>query len=162
MRQIYPCQCHRLNLKKAKLKKTKSLDCEIRYLWPNFILNSNRVIQTQNPKVWCLYNRYSSRYKVWGGWVRQRCRVSYVTGASNWYWLTVGQGLLSLQQVRVQRECFISSVFFSLPLIYLFSPVPLFHLLYYLFSLSVGGDTKWPTRIDVLNPNTIIQNQGIR
>ena len=27
-------------------------------------------------------------------WVRQRCRVSYITGASSWYWLTVGQGLL--------------------------------------------------------------------
>ena len=32
----------------------------------------------------------------WGGRVVRRCRVSYVTGASNWYWLTVGQGLLSL------------------------------------------------------------------
>ena len=40
-----------------------------------------------------------------------------------------------------------------------FFPVPLFHLFYYLFylfSLSVGDDTKWPTRVDVsLNPNTI-------
>ena len=33
---------------------------------------------------------------IGGGWVVRRCRVSYVTGASNWYWLTVGQGLLSL------------------------------------------------------------------
>ena len=33
---------------------------------------------------------------VWGGGrVVRRCRVSYVTGASYWYWLTVGQGLLS-------------------------------------------------------------------
>ena len=31
-----------------------------------------------------------------GGRVVQRCCVSYITGASNWYWLTVGQGLLSL------------------------------------------------------------------
>ena len=31
-----------------------------------------------------------------GGWEWQWCRVSYVTGASNWNWLTVGQGLLSL------------------------------------------------------------------
>ena len=31
-----------------------------------------------------------------GGRVWRRCRVSYVTGASNWYWFTVGQGLLSL------------------------------------------------------------------
>ena len=33
---------------------------------------------------------------LWGGWVRQRCRAAYLTGASNWDWLTVGQGLLSL------------------------------------------------------------------
>ena len=38
-----------------------------------------------------------------------------------------------------------------------FFPVPLCHLLYYLFSLSLGDDTKWPSRVDVsLNPNTTI------
>ena len=41
---------------------------------------------------------------------------------------------------------------------FFFSPVPLFHLLcylFYLFSLSLGDDTKWPTRVDVLlNPNS--------
>ena len=31
-----------------------------------------------------------------GGRVVRRCCVSYITGASNWYWLAVGQGLLSL------------------------------------------------------------------
>ena len=40
-----------------------------------------------------------------------------------------------------------------------FSPVRLFHLLYYLFYLPfpfLGDDTKWPTRVDVsLNPNTV-------
>ena len=50
--------------------------------------------------------------------MRQRCRGSYVTGASNWYCLTVGQGLLSLQQVRVEGGVFISSVS-SLPFIFL-------------------------------------------
>ena len=30
------------------------------------------------------------------GWVVRRCRVSYVTGVSYWYWLTDGQSLLSL------------------------------------------------------------------
>ena len=41
------------------------------------------------------------------GWLgRQRCCVSCVTGASSWDWLTAGQGLLSLQQVRVEGECF--------------------------------------------------------
>ena len=42
-----------------------------------------------------------------------------------------------------------------------FFPVPLFHLFCYLlslFSLSLGDDTKWPIRVDVLlNPNTINQ-----
>ena len=44
-----------------------------------------------------------------------------------------------------------------------FFPVPLFHLtpllsLLSLFSLSLGDDTKWPSRVDVsLNPNTINQ-----
>ena len=52
----------------------------------------------------------------------QRCRVSYVTGASNRYWLIFGQGLLSLQQVRVEGEClyfFCSFTFIHFP----FSPV---------------------------------------
>ena len=38
----------------------------------------------------------------WGGLVRRRCRVSYVTRGSSWYCLTDGQGLLFLLQVRVQ------------------------------------------------------------
>ena len=55
----------------------------------------------------------------WGGWVVRRCCVSYITGASSWYWLTVGQGLLSLYQVRVEGECFYFFCFFT------FIPVPL-------------------------------------
>ena len=43
-----------------------------------------------------------------------------------------------------------------------FFPVPLFHLFCYLiclFSLSLGDDTKWPTRVDVsLNPNSVSQS----
>ena len=49
----------------------------------------------------------------------RRCCVSYITGASNWYWLTVGQGLLSLWWVRVEGECFYFFCFFT------FIPVPL-------------------------------------
>ena len=43
--------------------------------------------------------------------------VTFVTGAPNWYWLTVGQGLLSLQQVRVEECCyfFCSFTFFHFP-----------------------------------------------
>ena len=96
-----------------------------------------------------------------GGWVRQRCRVSCVIRASNWYWLTGGQGLLSLQQVRVEGGMFFISSVSSLSFVFLFLPCPslsclLSHLS--LFSLSLEDDTKWPTRVDVsLNPNTINQ-----
>ena len=94
----------------------------------------------------------------------QRCRVSCVTRTSNWYWLTVGQGLLSLQQVWVEGECLISSVS-SLSFIFLFLPCPSLSSsqlsLLSLFSLSLGDNTKWPTGVDVsLNPNTI--NQSIQ
>ena len=48
------------------------------------------------------------------GWLGEAkvsyCRVSYATGASNWYWLTFGQGLLSFQLVRVAGDVIISSV----------------------------------------------------
>ena len=48
--------------------------------------------------------------------------------------------------------CFFTFIHFP------FSPVPLFHLPYYLLSLlslSLGDDTKWLTRVDVsLNPNS--------
>ena len=47
--------------------------------------------------------------------MRQRCRVSCVIGASNWYWLTVGQGLLPLQQVQVEGECFNFFTFIHFP-----------------------------------------------
>ena len=94
----------------------------------------------------------------WGGegegWlVWQKCRVPYVTGASNWYWLTVGQGLLPLWQVRVQGECFYFSVS-SLSFLLLFLPCPSLSSpvpsLLSLFSLSLRDDTKWPSRVDVV------------
>ena len=44
----------------------------------------------------------------------------------------------------------------SLSFLFSFLPVPLFRHLFYLFSLSVEDDTKWPTRVDVsLNHKTI-------
>ena len=42
------------------------------------------------------YFSYFLLQNIGGGRVVRRCCVSYITGASNWYWLTVGQGLLSL------------------------------------------------------------------
>ena len=59
-----------------------------------------------------------------GARVRQRSRVAYVTGASNWDWLTAGQGLLPLQQLRVEGECFYFLCFFTF-IHFLFSPLSL-------------------------------------
>ena len=74
------------------------------------------------------------------GWVRHRCRVFCVTGASNRDWPRVGQGLLSFQQVRVEGECF---YFFCFSFIHFpLSPLFLFHVFYYLFyALSLTDDT---------------------
>ena len=60
--------------------------------------------------------------RLGGGWVRGRCLVAFVTRASIRYWLTVGQGLLSLEQVRVEGKCyfFYSFIFFHFPLSSLF------------------------------------------
>ena len=77
--------------------------------------------------------------------------------SSSWCWFTVGEGLLSLQQVRVEGEFFLFLLFLHFHS-FSFHPCPsLSSPLLSLFSLSLGDDTKWPTRVDVsLNPNTII------
>ena len=83
--------------------------------------------------------------------------VSYITGASNWYWRWARPAILVAGKGR--GECFLSSVS-SLSFLFLFLPVPslsstLLSLLS-LFSLSLEDDIKWPTRVGMsLNPNTI-------
>ena len=67
-----------------------------------------------------------------GGRVVWRCCVSYITGVSNWYWLTIGQGLLSLEQVRVEAECFYFFCFF------IFIPIPLSSLSLSFISSSIS------------------------
>ena len=67
-------------------------------------------VWTPHPRIWLNRDYF---FISWGGWMRPRCRVSCVTGASNWYWLTVGQGLLFLHQVRVEGECFYFFCFFT-------------------------------------------------
>ena len=70
-------------------------------------------------------------------WMRQRCRVSCVTGVSNKDWLTDGQGLLSVQQVRVEGGiyhffCFFTIIHFPLPpmsLSFIFSTISSISLL---------------------------------
>ena len=54
----------------------------------------DKLVTFQNVVCWNFYP--ACKVLIGGGWVVQRCHVSYVTGASNGYWLTVGQGLLSL------------------------------------------------------------------
>ena len=72
-----------------------------------------------------------------GSWVR-RWPIAYVTGVPNLYWLTVGQGLLSLQQVRAEGECCYFFCFFT------FIPVPLSSLfLSFIFS-SISSISIFP------------------
>ena len=88
-------------------------------------------------------------YKGWLGEAKFSCRFCHrFTGASKWYWLTAEQGLLSLQQVRVERECcyfFCSFTFFHFPL----SSLSLSFIFSSIASISFlpfsGEDTKWPT-----------------
>ena len=118
---------------------------------------SSAVNCTQCAKLW--NSRHWNNVYSGGGWVRQKCRVSCVTRASKWYWLIVGQNLLSLQQVWVGvGDVFVSFVY-SLSFIFLFRPcLSLSSPLLSLFSLSLEDDKKWPTKVDVsLNHNTLNQ-----
>ena len=89
-----------------------------------------------------------------GGWLGEAKALCILRhGVSNWYWLRVGQGLLCLQQVRVKRgNVYISSVsLLSFFFLFRLCPTlssPLLSLLS-LFFLSLGDDTKWPTRVDL-------------
>ena len=74
----------------------------------------------------------------WGGWVWQMCRVSYVIGASNWYWLPFGQGLLSFWQARVEGKCFYFFSFFT------FIPVPLSSLSLSFISSTISSISFLP------------------
>ena len=86
----------------------------------------------------------SSNQGSWG-WLGEakvscilRLALSYVILRD---WTTAGQGLLSLQQVRVEGECFISSVS-SLKFNFLFFTFLSFISTISLFSLSLGYNTK--------------------
>ena len=55
------------------------------------------------------------RWFLWvpGGGRVVWCHLSCITGAFNWYWLTVGQGLLFLVADKVEGECFYFFCFFT-------------------------------------------------
>ena len=76
----------------------------------------------------------------WSGGAKVLCILRH--WASNWNWLTVGQGLLSLLQVRVAGECFYF-LFLHFHSCSSFFPVPLFHLFYYLFYLFLPFSGRW-------------------
>ena len=97
--------------------------------------------------------------ETWGGLVVWRCHVSCHRGVQlilAYRWarpaiLVAGKG---------REMMFLFLLFLHFHSCSSFFPVPLFNLFCYLFcrffSLSLGDDTKWPTRVDVsLNPNTI-------
>ena len=64
--------------------------------------------------------------------------------------------------ILVEGRCFYFSVS-SLSFLFLFLPSPsLLSLLLSLFSLSLGDDTKWPTKVEVSsNPNSISQSKNM-
>ena len=95
-------------------------------------------------------------FSVKWGWLGE-AKVSCIL--HHWSWLTVGQGLLSLQQVRVAGGM-LWFLLFLLCHLFSFLPSPsLSSPLLSLFSLSLGDDTKWPKRVDVsLYPNSINQS----
>ena len=111
------------------------------------------------PLIWQFSNTSarSENVLVWGGWVRQRCRLSQFTEASNWDWFTVEQCLLSLQ-LRVEEEysyffCFFTVIHFPLSTLSLSF---IASIISFLFSLSLGDNIKWSTRVYMsLNSNTI-------
>ena len=86
-------------------------------------------------------------YGCEGGRVWWRCHVSYVTGAFNWYWLTVGQ------QVRVEGACFYFFLFFYFHSCSSFFPFPLFHLLYYLLPFFGMTHKDWR---DTINQSCVV------
>ena len=93
----------------------------------NHLIPQRILMGRDDPQHLCLWKKLRACFVFGlfaGGWVRQMCHVSYITGASSWYWLTAGQGLLSSQQVRVERECFYFFCFLTV-IHFTFSPVPL-------------------------------------
>ena len=94
-----------------------------------------------------------------GGWVVRRCHVSFVTRsvqlilADSW----ARPAILVAGKSREVMFLFLLFLHFHSCL---FLPCPslssLLLSLLSIFSLSLGDDTKWPTRVDVsLNPNSI-------
>ena len=74
--------------------------CDI--AWPLSRVSADKTDLSLWPTDYNIYKYMYTAYTgityrwAWVGRLVRKCRVSYVTGAFNWYWLTVGQGQLSL------------------------------------------------------------------
>ena len=105
-----------------------------------------------------IITKYSFLTSPWG-WLGE-AKVSCVR-ASNWYWLTVGQGLLPLPQVVVEGECYYFFCFFT------FIHFPLSPLSLSFISSTIASVSLFPFsgrrhkvthkgwRV-IINPNTIL------
>ena len=69
--------------------------------WPTRVgvsLNPNTIKNTPIISLLIEWSLELGKSLLGGGRVWRRCRISCVTWVSNWYWLTVGQGLLSCRR----------------------------------------------------------------
>ena len=122
----------------------KSFQCQKSYVNCNIIfIKSFSLLSSHFLVLFCGKGLFRC---FWGGWVWQKCCVSYVTGASNWYWLTVACWARPAILVAGKDR---GGMCLFLPFLHFhscssFFPVPLFHLyyLFYLFSPFLWETTQ--------------------
>ena len=119
------------------------------------------IFGSDNPLISCLLCKSKTLWNIFMilgrgiGRVVRRCHVSCVTGASNWYWLTVGQGIPVAG--KGTRRMFLFLLFLYFHSFSSFFPVPRFHLFYYLFPFSGRRHKMTHKDWSVVKPNTINQ-----
>ena len=98
-----------------------------------FVLMSSRSSSKLGKGVSCFTGASNWYWLTAGEGLLTLCRVSCFTGASNWYWLTAGEGLLTLQWLRVEGwwggGIFLFLLFLHFHQFSSFSPVPLFQFI---------------------------------
>ena len=100
------------------------------------------------------FNEYP-QHKILGGWVWQKCGVSYVTGGVQPKLVYCWARPLSFVAGKGRGGMFLFLLFLHFHFCSSFFPVPLFHF-YYLFSHFLLETTQNNPQGDVsLNPNTI-------
>ena len=118
-------------------------------LWKHLCKQANHVAAILNQKpcnfAWIKFLAENHHVIVMrGGRVVRRCCVSYITGASNWYWLSWARPAI-LVVGKGRGGMFLFLLFLHFHSCSSFFPVPLFHLLYspfYLFSPFLWETTQ--------------------